>query len=76
MATPHVAGLAAYLLTLDSSLTAAAVDSTIKSRALNNVISGIREFIGPQHLSASYEANRPPSPIASGTINALINNGL
>ena len=44
MATPHVAGYAAYLLTLDSSLTPAAIDSTIKSKALKNVLSDIREF--------------------------------
>lgn len=41
MATPHVAGLAAYLLTLDSSLTPSSVSDTIKSKALQGVISGI-----------------------------------
>jgi len=44
LATPFVAGYAAYLLTLDSSLTPATVDSTIKSKALKNVLSGVREF--------------------------------
>ena len=44
MATPHVAGYAALLLTLDSSLTPATVDSTIKSKALKNVLSDIRKF--------------------------------
>lgn len=44
LATPYVAGYAAYLLTLDSSLTPAAVDSTIKSKALKNVLSGVRKF--------------------------------
>lgn len=47
MATPHVAGYAAYLLTLDSSLTPATVDSTIKSQSLKNVLSGIRKFTNP-----------------------------
>jgi len=45
MATPHVAGYAAYLITIDSSLTPAGVDSTIKLQALKNVLTGIRESI-------------------------------
>ena len=44
MATPHVAGFAAYLLGLDSSLTPASVDSTIKSNALAGVLTGIRKY--------------------------------
>ena len=44
MATPHVAGFAAYLLGLDSSLTPASVDSTIKSKALTGVLSGVRKY--------------------------------
>ena len=44
MATPHVAGFAAYLLGLDSSLTPASVDSTIKSKALAGVLTGIRKY--------------------------------
>jgi subtilisin family serine protease len=47
MAAPHVAGYAAYLLTLDSSLTPDAVRSTINSNALTNVLSGIRKLISP-----------------------------
>ena len=43
MATPHVAGYAAYLLGLDSSLTPASVDTAIKSKALNGVLTGIRK---------------------------------
>ena len=43
LATPYVAGYAAYLLTLDSSLTPAAVDSTIKSKALKNVLGDVRK---------------------------------
>ena len=45
MATPHVSGYVAYLLTLDSSLTPDTVASTIKSQSLKNVLSGIRRFI-------------------------------
>lgn len=41
MATPHVSGLVAYILGLDSSLSPAQVDAAIKQQALNNVISGV-----------------------------------
>jgi len=44
MAASHVLGYAAYLLSIDSTLNPAAVASTIKSNALQNVLSGIREF--------------------------------
>lgn len=47
MATPHVAGYAAYLLGLDSTLSPVDITSTIGSNALSNVISGIREFPSP-----------------------------
>ena len=47
MATPHVSGLVAYLLGLDSSLSPAEVEATIKNQALNNVISGVREYHPP-----------------------------
>jgi len=43
MATPHVAGFAAYLLGLDSSLSPADVASTINSKALSGALSQIRE---------------------------------
>jgi cerevisin len=41
MATPHVAGLVAYLLGLDSTLTPAQVETTIKKKALVDVLSGV-----------------------------------
>ena len=44
MATPHVAGYAAYLLGLDSSLNPADVASSIDSGALSGALSQIREF--------------------------------
>ena len=47
MATPHVAGFAAYLLGLDSSLTPSSIASTIKSKALRGVLSGIRMYCAP-----------------------------
>ena len=47
MATPHVSGLVAYLFGLDSSLSPSEVDTTIKSQALSNVLSGVREYYPP-----------------------------
>jgi cerevisin len=44
MSTPHVAGLVAYLLGLDSTLSPAEVETTIKARALTNVLTGVREY--------------------------------
>jgi len=73
MAAPYVAGYAAYLLTLDSSLTPATVASTIESQSLKNVLSGIRKFIdGPTFITL----NSLSISIAAGTTNALLNNGL
>jgi len=43
MATPHVAGYAAYLLGLDSSLSPTEIASCIDGKALNGMLSGIRE---------------------------------
>ena len=45
MATPHVAGYAAYLLGLDSSLSPANVASAIDKGALSGALSQIREFL-------------------------------
>ena len=75
MATPHVAGYAAYLLTLDSSLTPDTVDSTIKSGSLNGVLSSVRKSA---NFSTIVSATRdsPCFSIAAGTTNALLNNGL
>ena len=75
MAAPHVAGYAAYLLTLDSSLTPAAVDSTIKSNSLKNVLDNIRKFSNFS-IAISVTRDSPFFSIAAGTTNALLNNGL
>ena len=75
MAAPHVAGYAAYLLTLDSSLTPATVDSTIKSNALKDVLSQIRKSA---NFSPTISVARGSLflSIADGTPNVLLNNGL
>jgi len=44
MATPHIAGFAAYLLGLDSSLTPSRIAEIINEKALSDVLSGVREF--------------------------------
>ena len=44
MSTPHVSGLVAYLLGLDSSLSPAQVEATIKNKALPDVLFGVRKY--------------------------------
>jgi len=75
MAAPHVAGYAAYLLTLDSSLTPATVDSTIKSNSLKNALGNIRKSA---NFSPTISVTRdsPFRSTADGTTNALLYNGL
>ena len=75
MATPHVSGYVAVLLTLDSSLTPAAVDATIKSGSLKNVLSDIRKF-SIFLISVSVTRDSPFLSIAAGTTDALLYNGL
>lgn len=73
MATPHVAGFVAYLLTLDSSLTPSSVSLTIKSQSLKDILSGIRKFTNPP---INITPNQLLLSVAAGTPNALINNGV
>ena len=75
MATPHVAGFAAYLLTLDSTLNPATIDSTIKSNSLKDVLTGIRKSASFS-TTISVTGDSPLLSIAAGTTNALLNNGL
>jgi len=75
MATPHVSGYAAYLLTLDSSLTPATVDSTMKSKSLKDVLTNIRKFSNFPTI-VSVTRDELIHSIAAGTTNALLNNGL
>ena len=75
MATPHVAGYAAYLLGLDSSLSPDAVASSIGSGALSGALSKIRELFLLMLHSYLWALNSV-SLVASGTVNKLLNNGL
>jgi subtilisin family serine protease len=43
MATPHVAGLAAYLIALEGNRTPAALAQRIKDLATKSVLTGVRE---------------------------------
>jgi cerevisin len=44
MATPHVSGLVAYMLGLDSSLSPAQVENALKAQAQKDVLTGVREY--------------------------------
>ena len=74
-AAPLVAGYAAILLTLDSSLTPDTVDATIKSNALKDVLTGIRKSA---NFSETVTVARDSLflSIADGTTNALVNTGI
>lgn len=75
MAAPHVSGYAAYLLTLDSSLTPAGVEATIKSKALKGVLTGVRKFT-TFSIATTVTRDSLFLSIAAGTTDALLNNGL
>jgi subtilisin family serine protease len=44
MATPHVAGLIAYLISLNGNTTPAAMSTQLKNLATKDVLTGIREL--------------------------------
>jgi subtilisin family serine protease len=75
MATPHVAGYAAYLLGLDSTLSPDDIASSIDSGALSGALSGIREFFYSCYTPYLWMLNSMLLA-ASGTANKLLNNGL
>jgi subtilisin family serine protease len=76
MATPHVAGYAAYLLGLDSSLSPADVASSISSGALSGVLDQIRKFFFYSRAISCFWTLNSVLLVASGTVNKLLNNGL
>jgi len=45
MATPHVAGLAAYLIALEGNLSPADLEAKIKAYSIKDVLTGIRELL-------------------------------
>jgi subtilisin family serine protease len=44
MAAPHVAGLAAYLISIHGNMRPATLKPTIKSLAYSDVLAGVREY--------------------------------
>ena len=75
MAAPHVAGFAAYLLGIDSTLTPDQIATIISDRALDGVLSGVREFFAPRCMFDLRTLKSTP-PVADGTVNKLLNNFL
>jgi len=76
MATPHVAGFAAYLLGLDSTLTPAQIAQLIDDKSLKNALGGVREFLFAPCRMFCLQTLKPPLPIAAGTVNKLLNDKL
>ena len=75
VATSHVAGFAAYLLSLDSTLTPAQIAKIIDEKSLKGVLGGVRKFFVPSCMFG-LQTLKPAPPIAGGTVNKLLNNGL
>ena len=75
MACPHVAGFAAYLLGLDNTLTPAQIARIINEKALDGVLSGVREFFAPRPMFDP-RTLKSALPVAAGTVNKLLNNPL
>jgi len=76
MATPHVAGFAAYLLGIDGTLTPAQIAKIIDDKSLKNVLSNIREFFPAPCCMLEPRTLKSAPPVAPGTPNKLLNNKL
>jgi len=74
MTTPHVSGFAAYLLGPDSTLTPDQIATTISEKALNGVLSGVREFFFAPRCTFDFRVLKSTPPIAAGTVNKLLKN--
>jgi cerevisin len=72
MATPHVAGLIAYLISLNGNVSPATMSTNLKSLSTKNAISGIRE----PHLAYLILQQELMFYLASGTVNYLAFNGV
>lgn len=53
MATPHVAGVIAYLIGKDGNITPAAMATKLKSLSTKNALTGVREYLGLSSLFGS-----------------------
>ena len=54
MATPHIAGLIAYLIRLQGNITPAAMSTKLKSLSLKGVLTGIRQLLLLYHVSSFF----------------------
>lgn len=68
MATPHVAGVVAYLIAKDGNISPAAMETKIKNLSTKNAISGIRQSFATTLLRDLLTL----LPSASGTANNLL----
>nr|AIN44165.1 serine proteinase [Volvariella volvacea] len=81
MATPHVAGLAAYFISKDGNLSPAALEAKIKDLSVKNALSGLRKcfcafvryplnlshsFRYPQQLGSKHLVNKCPQALRMG----------
>ena len=71
MATPHIAGLIAYLICLQGNISPAAMSTKLKTLSLKGVLSGIRELISPYYVQSILIRIIFS---ASGTLNDLAHN--
>ena len=76
MATPHVAGFAAYLLSFDSALTPAQIATVINEKSLKDVLTGVREYFSLHIVCLTPGALKSTLLAADGTVNKLLNNKL
>lgn len=73
MATPHVAGLVAYLLSVNGNVSPATMQSNIKSLSTKNALTGIRECLPLRPVLSTFS---DMAFLASGTVNYLAYNGV
>ena len=70
MATPHVAGLLAYLISVNGNSSPASLTSTLKGLGQSGVLTGIRESESIYAQTSEYSF----IVLASGTVNLLAHN--
>lgn len=71
MATPHVAGLVAYLISVNGNVSPATMSTNIKNLATKNALTGLRT--SPSIRLECFMETKKSS--ASGTVNYLAYNG-
>ena len=72
MATPHISGFDTYLLSLDNTLAPDQIATAISDKALDEILSGFREFCLLRVACPTTLKSTPP--VAEGNVNKLLNN--